>query len=873
MNPVTWLRGWRLPLRVAWRDARRSRARSLLVLVMIALPVAAVAIADTVYSTAEVSGGEVLERRLGTAAALVEVQDGAGRVFQKPDPDQGQAYDGGGDGEPLTRAGVLEVLGGERTTSTLRQGWVQFETELGLGDADVLETRLGDPLTEGMVDLLDGRWPTAATEVVVSPELLERGPGAALTLADGTALSIVGTAESTRYTGHPRAFGLPGAFGLDERGSTSYLVGGAPVGWEQVLDLNEQGAVVLSRAVMTDPPADDELPMEVQWGSALMEASVITTIVLVVVMVLLEVVLLAGPAFAVGARRSARTLALMAAAGGTPAQSRRVVLASGVVLGGVAAVLGLALGVLGARALLPLVQRFSDTRFGPFDVVWGHLLAVAAFGLVSALLAAMVPAWLASRQDVVAVLGGRRGDARASRRSPLVGLVMLGAGVAAAAYGATAGSGDGEVLIAASALLSVLGMVLLVPVVVVAVARVSARLPLPLRFAARDAARHRSRTVPAVAAVAATVAGVVALGIAITSDEAQNREGYRASLPMDAMSVVDYRRDADYDAHAAAVQGVAPDLEVQRLRGVDQDARGYTEVRFRGEGGQTVLSSYGGAFEGSVLVADEVPAALTGLSDDDRATGQEALDAGGALVYSDAPLADGRATVVLKVHGRDGRDGRRERAVLPATFVTVAQGYAPVQGVLSPAAAERLGAPVTDVGLYLPGPVGEAQERDISETVQGAAVEAAVYAERGYQAPDETVIIQLVLAGLGAVLMLGGTLTATFLALSDARPDLATLSAVGAAPRTRRGVAAAYALVVGLVGAVLGALVGAVPGVAITYPLTAPYGFGDAVDAPSHYLDVPWLMVVGVVVGLPLLTSAVVGLTARSRLPLAARLD
>ena len=59
--------------------------------------------------------------------------------------------------------------------------------------------------------------------------------------------------------------------------------------------------------------------------------------------------------------------------------------------------------------------------------------------------------------------------------------------------------------------------------------------------------------------------------------------------------------------------------------------------------------------------------------------------------------------------------------------------------------------------------------------------------------------------------MLGGTLTATFLALSDARPDLATLSAVGAAPRTRRRVAAAYALVIGFVGAVLGAVVGLHP--------------------------------------------------------------
>ena len=78
-----------------------------------------------------------------------------------------------------------------------------------------------------------------------------------------------------------------------------------------------------------------------------------------------------------------------------------------------------------------------------------------------------------------------------------------------------------------------------------------------------------------------------------------------------------------------------------------------------------------------------------------------------------------------------------------------------------------------------------------------------------------------ILFTLGGVLMLGGTLTATFLALSDARPDLATLSAVGATPRTRRGVAAAYALVVGFVGALLGAAVGFIPGIAITYPLTS----------------------------------------------------
>ena len=127
-----------------------------------------------------------------------------------------------------------------------------------------------------------------------------------------------------------------------------------------------------------------------------------------------------------------------------------------------------------------------------------------------------------------------------------------------------------------------------------------------------------------------------------------------------------------------------------------------------------------------------------------------------------------------------------------------------------------------------------------------------------------------ILFGLAGVLMLGGTLTATFLALSDARPDLATLSAVGASPRTRRAVAAAYAVSVGVVGAVLGAAVGFVPGIAVSYPLTRTY---DLSGGPSHYLAIPWLEIVALVVALPLLTALVVGLVARSRLPLVARLD
>jgi putative ABC transport system permease protein len=201
--------------------------------------------------------------------------------------------------------------------------------------------------------------------------------------------------------------------------------------------------------------------------------------------------------------------------------------------------------------------------------------------------------------------------------------------------------------------------------------------------------------------------------------------------------------------------------------------------------------------------------------------------------------------------------------------VPVPYPFARFMGVLSTRAADELGVTPSTVGLLVDGAaITDTQEQDVTEALASLAPNTSFYVERGYQNQDQTVVLLLVLFALGAVLMLGGTLTATFLALSDARPDLATLAAIGASPRSRRGVAAAYAAVVGLVGAVLGAAVGFVPGVAISYPLTQRYqGTG-----PAHYLDVPWLLVLGLVLALPVVTTVVVGLCTRSRLPLVARL-
>ena len=185
-------------------------------------------------------------------------------------------------------------------------------------------------------------------------------------------------------------------------------------------ELNAIGATVASRAVITDPPPVSEWPESVRNSSGIDDATM-AVLILIVVMALIEVVLLAGPAFAVGARKQQRSLALMSAAGGTPVQSRRVVIGSAVVLGSVAAVLGVVLGIGLARALVPVVQSRSGSYLGPFDV------PVAAPGRGRRLRAAQRlpggdrPGDLASRQDVVAVLAGRRGDRAPSLKSPILG--------------------------------------------------------------------------------------------------------------------------------------------------------------------------------------------------------------------------------------------------------------------------------------------------------------------------------------------------------------------------------------------------------------------------------------------------------------------
>lgn len=332
------LGGWRVALRLARREAWRRKAQTTLMLVLVCLPVLAVAAAAVVWRTASVSGAEGVDRRMGASAALVS-GSGTSEVVQAFDPDGTTSWVSE-DEHVASAEEVRGVLGADRELVPLAREYLSYRTDRGVGDLLVTETDLANPLTEGLFRLDDGRYPSAADEVVVNPVAAGRGPGLGETLtvlrrtADGetrTDLHVVGIATSATTREEPVAAVLPGALGTPDD-QPSWLVGGGPVSWDDVRALNAVGLLAASRQVLTDPPPDSALPPEVVTDEPVDETR-LTALLLVATMVLLEVVLLAGPAFAVRARSQARTLALVAAAGGTPAQARRTVLASGVVVG------------------------------------------------------------------------------------------------------------------------------------------------------------------------------------------------------------------------------------------------------------------------------------------------------------------------------------------------------------------------------------------------------------------------------------------------------------------------------------------------------------------------------------------------------------
>ncbi|GII55745.1 hypothetical protein Pth03_41340 [Planotetraspora thailandica] len=872
---------FRVALRISRRNAWRSKRRSALILAMIALPVAVVTFLGSAL-TGALGPDDQGEMPLGRADAIIGGSPETTNVVQE---EYGDGYsvssEGPDDGKPFTADQVIAMFGPGTRVVQVDRGYARYRTPQGYRSDMVQSQDLRDPIFGGAYYLVQGRLPTAPGEIVISSEAADRGLkiGQTVAIDRRPQLHVVGIVL-TPEVGPPVDFiAFPGSMSLGDLddgglgGRTVWMVD-APkaVSSADVPKLNARGAVVVRFA----GPGGTHGDMSVSYSTGRDVLSVLEGVPWIALM-LLEVVLLAGPAFAVGQRRRARELALIGAQGGSSGQLRGVAQADGLLFGVGGAVVGAAVGV-GAAAPVSTRIAIADGRIPHhFAVPWTPVAIIMAMGVVAGLIASLAPAERAGRTDVVAVLTGRRTPGRDRAGRPVLGLVLVAAGLTVTVVGAW----YTIAWIVSGALLTQLGLVAVLPWLIARAGRPAAALPFPLRFAVRDAIRNRGRTVPAVSAIMAAVTLFMAIGVVSRSglsDPPTWVDEY-PQAPAGALWIRGTDLGPDlWNRVRARVRAELPDgvplleADIPSRSGVPlrADVRLPDEDLDRMHMGAIRVDPAGG---GGLLVGDARLLRYALRRTDPSA--EAALRAGKAVVLDPGAVHNGKVGLMFQT--QDGASADTDDLTLPAVAArATGEGWARV--VVSPEAIRKHGF-TTQTAFLVVDPVDyrvppEAAQRITAELAKLSPLQLTARLEAPRPADDTPLIF--LLAAAAAVLVLGMTFVATALAAAEARPDLAVMSAVGAAPRTRRAVKAGQALVIALTGVTLGVAGGLVAGVAARLPRTAgsmgaPKFGADGTPLSAHpapfTIDVPWNLVALLVVGLPLLAALVCAVFTRSRLP------
>jgi putative ABC transport system permease protein len=892
--------------RLAARLVRRSPARSALIALLVALPVLAATFAAVAYRTAQLSPDQAANRSLGRADAVAVVT-----TNDRVDPTDSYVVRGNGyTGEPQSGEGPIGI--GSREPSdvdlarllppdaritpaapvvnvTLRSGRSSYGS-IAIG------VDLADPLTKGLIQLTSGHAPRGDGQVALTVPLaraLHVGIGAHL-VVDRRPVTVTAIARDPNSYAMQAVVGAAGTFG----GVRAFTQNGAGQGLSYLVDfagpapdlhdsLAAHGVIYETRTQWEHPTPEEVAPVQ-------RDPQVFAVLGSVALFGLIEILLLAGTAFAVGARRQVRELGLLRAVGGDESDVRRVVLAQGVVLGTGGTVLGLVLGVAAVPLLSGQLATYLDHAMGPLDVRPLELLAIALLGIVAAWLAAFVPARSSARYAVVDMLKTRfpvDGAVRTPRWAwvalTLGPITVIGSatawhhshfldaasavnrltGGAGAAVSVGAHDARWTALISLGTAITLAGLTGLMPRLLARIARAARRLPLAPRLALRDAGRHWHRTAPATAAVATVVAGSVLVLFIASSTDVRDRRGYQPSIPVGAVSLGLLNQPDPTVLSPAAARTLAH-TELAQLSAVTTRAAAAVHARFAATFAYVhpaaTYDSIGLAARGcnarrqtctigdlAVGTGDAV-AALAGRP---LPAIQAALDRGEVVVFEPSLVHNGR--VRIEIDHESAANVRASVLSVPAVAARI-RLYAEYPAALAPeslvTAQHWLAQPQTGLLRPVHAPASSTVHR--LEAALGTSTYLSV--ERGYQRNFGLALLLLFLAtGLAT---LAGTSIAVALAMAESRADMATMAAVGASPGRRRLHAMAQAATVGGLGATLGVLLGGLVGLALvqgstTYPFTVP---------------VAWIAELAVLA--PLLAVLVAGAVTRGEVAMTRRL-
>ena len=271
-----------------------------------------------------------------------------------------------------------------------------------------------------------------------------------------------------------------------------------------------------------------------------------------------------------------------------------------------------------------------------------------------------------------------------------------------------------------------------------------------------------------------------------------------------------------------------------------------------------------GAMPGT-MVDDGSAILATGLPGAQKAS--EALARGEVVVSDPKHLwQDGKVRLTPWFGAEVGDD--LESVIIPGTYVNLPAAQ---YGMILPLSAlPSLGLEKTLAGLVgapdrMPTPAEQAEAQKALLTVSPLG---RLQIERGFEREDVMMYFSALFA-LALVVGLGATGIILSLAAVESRPDMATLSAIGASPRIRRRLASAQAAFTTGLGAVIGTCLG----IGFGFVLLLTFRSGSQAPAPDNWsLQIPWTLVAVIVLAVPLCAALGAYVLTRSHLPMTRRI-
>ena len=306
---------------------------------------------------------------------------------------------------------------------------------------------------EGRYSQLAGRTPENKQEIMLSPGALKRlglkiGDQLKVNSTPVSAFKIVGVLKAAIETNASVTI-YADAAAISRQPTDKviadtkfYLAGLSPRSWHKVLQLNKLGIGAYSREVVLNPPPPAEDPLNstnyygtaIGYQSTLLSTANLVAALILVPLVLLPVFVLAGSAFSFGARRQARTLAVLASLGAPRKTLRSIMIANGFWLGALGGLVGDAIGIVLAAIFMPITADGSSIGYPGLHLNFAYYLALIAAGSAIGALVSLVPAISASKVNILSTLRGLRSQGRKPKLAGLASLFVIGLGVAGSLY-------------------------------------------------------------------------------------------------------------------------------------------------------------------------------------------------------------------------------------------------------------------------------------------------------------------------------------------------------------------------------------------------------------------------------------------------------